>query len=221
MAILVDELREYPDVSLPFTTWCHMASDRDFDELHAFAERLGLRRRWFQRDHYDLPAHGRAAAVALGASEVHASELLERMAGPRGDRARRRGRRAGGVLWLAGADAPAVLRYPLGALVLIGGAGGERLARGHPTLALDAARPDPAAVAAGLRAGAGAVAVVDPGAARGLARAAGAPAHLLLLAAADGRRPRDPAPFASITITDAAAAQRLGRISFSATLGRA
>ena len=55
MAILVDELREYPDVALPFTTWCHMATDGELDELHAFAARLGLRRRWFQRDHYDLP----------------------------------------------------------------------------------------------------------------------------------------------------------------------
>src|SRR5829696_5409958 len=66
MAILVDELREYPDVRLPFGVWCHMATDGSFDELHEFAARLGLRRAWFQRDHYDLPAHGRAAAVALG-----------------------------------------------------------------------------------------------------------------------------------------------------------
>ncbi len=49
MAILVDELREYPDVALPFTTWCHMATDGELAELHAFAGRLGLRRRWFQR----------------------------------------------------------------------------------------------------------------------------------------------------------------------------
>ena len=70
MAILVDELREYPGVALPFTVWCHMATDGSFEELHEFAARLGLRRAWFQRDHYDLPAHGRAAAVALGAEEV-------------------------------------------------------------------------------------------------------------------------------------------------------
>src|SRR5918995_1769936 len=104
MAILVDELREYPDARLPFACWCHMATDGSFDELHAFARRLGLRRAWFQRDHYDLPAHGRAAAVALGAEEVATGELLLRMAGPRGDRARerrggpaaRRGARRGG-----------------------------------------------------------------------------------------------------------------------------
>ena len=90
MAILVDELREYPDVDLPFTVWCHLATDGPFEELHEFAARLGLRRAWFQRDHYDLPAHRRAAAVALGAHEVATADLLRRMSGPRGERARRR-----------------------------------------------------------------------------------------------------------------------------------
>jgi len=90
MAIVVDELREYPGVELPFTAWCHMTTDGSFDELHEFAARLGLRRAWFQRDHYDLPPHGRAAAVALGAEQVTTRELLLRMAGPRGDRVRRR-----------------------------------------------------------------------------------------------------------------------------------
>ena len=90
MAILVDELREYPGVELPFTVWCHMTTDSSVEELHEFAAWLGLRRAWFHRDHYDLPAHGRAAAVALGAEEVTTGELLLRMAGPRGERTRRR-----------------------------------------------------------------------------------------------------------------------------------
>jgi predicted kinase len=131
MAILVDELREYPGVELPFSVWCHMATDADFDELHAFAARLGLRRRWFQRDHYDLPAHGRAAAVALGAEEVATGELLRRMAGPRGERARRRGLAPAGVVWLHGPGGPAVLRYPPGSLVVVGGPPGA----GKSTLA--------------------------------------------------------------------------------------
>src|SRR5215218_7196250 len=132
MAILVDELREYPDVRLPFTTWCHMTTDGDFEELHAFAAHLGLRRAWFQRDHYDLPPHGRAAAVALGAEEVSTDELLRRMAGARGDRARRRALApTGGVTWLRGSDGPAVLRYPPGSLVVIGGPPGA----GKSTLA--------------------------------------------------------------------------------------
>jgi hypothetical protein len=92
--ILVDELREYPDTRLPFKHWSHMVSDESFDELHAFAARLGIPRHRFQGDHYDLPAFVRARAVAAGAVEVGSRELTGRMVGPRGDRvrARRRGR---------------------------------------------------------------------------------------------------------------------------------
>jgi predicted kinase len=207
MAILVDELREYPGAGLPFSSWCHMAVDGSFEELHAFAARLGLRRAWFQRDHYDLPPHGRAAAVALGAQEVSTGELLLRMAGPRGDRARRRALAPAGVTWLRG-DGPAVLRYPPGALVVIGGPPGA----GKSTLAarvVDGARvpvldPDDtraalgvewdealaawrAELAAALSAGSGAVAVTTAlrhGHRLGLTKAAasaGVPAHLVLL----------------------------------------
>jgi hypothetical protein len=94
MAVLVDPLREYPDGGLPVTRWCHMVSDAGFDELHAFAARLGIPRRRFQRDHYDLHARLRERAVALGAIEVDTGELIVRMSGPRGERARaRRARR--------------------------------------------------------------------------------------------------------------------------------
>jgi hypothetical protein len=93
MAILVDPLREYPDTGLPFRHWCHVVSDASFEELHAFAAELGIPRRAFQGDHYDLPPHLRARALALGALPVSTRDLLARMAGPRGERARRRARR--------------------------------------------------------------------------------------------------------------------------------
>jgi uncharacterized protein DUF4031 len=93
VAILVDPLREYPHARLPISHWCHMAVDGPFAELHAFAARLGIPRRRFQGDHYDLPPHLRARAVQLGAQEVSTRELLARMAGPRGERARRRAAR--------------------------------------------------------------------------------------------------------------------------------
>ena len=209
MAILVDELREYPGVALPFTTWCHMATDGDLEELHAFAATLGLRRSWFQRDHYDLPPHGRIAAIAAGAEPVATGELLLRMTGPRGDRARRRALApAGGVTWLRGTEGPAVLRYPAGALVVLGGppgAGKSTLAARAvdgarvPVLDPDAALADGggtweealaawrADVRAALAAGSGAVAVTTAlrhGHRLGMAKAAaaaGVPAHLVLL----------------------------------------
>ena len=90
MAVLVDELREYPHTRLPFRHWCHLVSDADFEELHAFAASLGIPRHRFQGDHYDLPPHLRARAVELGAEEVSGRDLTGRMVGDRGDRVRRR-----------------------------------------------------------------------------------------------------------------------------------
>ncbi len=97
MAVLVDELREYPHVRFAVKHWCHMVSDESFDELHAFAAALGIPRERFQSDHYDLPPVLRERAVAQGAVEVTIHDLSERMTGPRGDRNRgRRARRAAG-----------------------------------------------------------------------------------------------------------------------------
>ena len=50
--------------------WCHMHADTS-EELHAFAVRIGLRRKWAQRsraglEHYDLTPARRAAAGRCG-----------------------------------------------------------------------------------------------------------------------------------------------------------
>jgi hypothetical protein len=90
MAVLVDPIHTYSYVSLAIKDWCHMAVDGSFEELHAFAASLGIPRSRFQGDHYDLPPWMRERAVAQGAEEVSTRELLLRMAGPRGDRARMR-----------------------------------------------------------------------------------------------------------------------------------
>ncbi|HEU0101048.1 MAG TPA: DUF4031 domain-containing protein [Mycobacteriales bacterium] len=59
--------------------WSHLVSDVSYDELHEFAARLAVPRRAFQGDHYDIPARLRPAAVALGAEQVPARELLRRL----------------------------------------------------------------------------------------------------------------------------------------------
>ncbi|MEV5874166.1 DUF4031 domain-containing protein [Streptomyces sp. NPDC052101] len=59
--------------------WSHLVSDVSYDELHAFARKLDVPRRAFDRDHYDLPAHRYADAVAAGAVEVGSKELVRRL----------------------------------------------------------------------------------------------------------------------------------------------
>lgn len=75
MAILVDA------AVWPFRgrLWAHLVSDTSYDELHAFAHRLGVPRRAFQDDHYDVPAEVREEALALGAISVPARELVIRL----------------------------------------------------------------------------------------------------------------------------------------------
>lgn len=72
--------------------WSHLVSDVDVDELHRFAADLGLPRRAFHRDHYDLPARLVDDAVAAGAVRVSARDLVValRAAGLRRPGARRR-----------------------------------------------------------------------------------------------------------------------------------
>jgi hypothetical protein len=59
--------------------WAHLVSDQSHDELHHFAARLGIPRRAFQGDHYDIPAELRLTAVELGALEVDARVLVSRL----------------------------------------------------------------------------------------------------------------------------------------------
>ena len=75
MAILVDT----PIWPFRGRLWCHLVSDTSYDELHVVAAALGIPRRGFQGDHYDLPEEMRAAAIALGAQPVSGRELITRL----------------------------------------------------------------------------------------------------------------------------------------------
>ncbi|MGE5828722.1 MAG: DUF4031 domain-containing protein [Micromonosporaceae bacterium] len=56
--------------------WSHLISDIALVELHAFAELLGVPRRGFDRDHYDLPADRFRLAVWLGARVVSSRDIV-------------------------------------------------------------------------------------------------------------------------------------------------
>ncbi|MEY2627473.1 MAG: hypothetical protein RJB08_1232 [Actinomycetota bacterium] len=72
--------------------WCHMVSDTSYEELHEIASAMGIPRRGFQGDHYDVPEDYRDDAIRLGAVPVGSRELLARLkaAGLRISPARRR-----------------------------------------------------------------------------------------------------------------------------------
>jgi muramoyltetrapeptide carboxypeptidase len=59
--------------------WAHVASDSSFEELHAFARRVGIPERGFDRDHYDVPAEWHERLVAAGAEPVSSRELVARL----------------------------------------------------------------------------------------------------------------------------------------------
>lgn len=60
--------------------WSHLVSDVSYAELHVFVEaELGIPRRAFQGDHYDVPEELYDLAVAAGAEPVECRELLSRL----------------------------------------------------------------------------------------------------------------------------------------------
>ncbi|MFL1428601.1 MULTISPECIES: DUF4031 domain-containing protein [unclassified Nocardiopsis] len=59
--------------------FAHLVSDSSYAELHDFARALGVPERAFDRDHYDIPEHLHALALALGAEHVSGRELVTRL----------------------------------------------------------------------------------------------------------------------------------------------
>lgn len=59
--------------------WSHLVSDRSLDELHAFADQVGIPRRGFDRDHYDVPEDVYDRAIDAGAVPVSSRELVRRL----------------------------------------------------------------------------------------------------------------------------------------------
>ena len=73
MSVYVDPIRRVKG-----RRWCHLLAD-SVEELHSFAQRIGVKRRWFQNHrhpHYDLSVTKRRLAVNHGATQSTTRELL-------------------------------------------------------------------------------------------------------------------------------------------------
>jgi hypothetical protein len=83
MAILIDSFHN--GARGPVRYWhrrCgHLVSDTSIEELHKFAESIGLRREWFQMKsipHYDLTGAIYELALVRGAILVSSREIVRR-----------------------------------------------------------------------------------------------------------------------------------------------
>lgn len=87
MTVYVDAPRSYPPEMISPAArrygveWSHLWAD-DVDELHAFAERISLQRRWFQNrprfPHYDVVPTLREVALSHGAEKLELGVWLKR-----------------------------------------------------------------------------------------------------------------------------------------------
>ena len=89
MAVYVDNMKApFKPQHRPGRTYvmCHMIADTEA-ELHAMADRIGVLRKWYQGDHYDITQSKRALAVAAGAIELSRMELGRKAIAARRERA--------------------------------------------------------------------------------------------------------------------------------------
>jgi hypothetical protein len=96
VTVYVDDMYRLPMGQFRGMSMSHMIATTD-DELHAMAARIGMERRWFQQDHYDVPFSKRVLAVQYGAVEITMRQLaalayLKRVGAEMGDPATARER---------------------------------------------------------------------------------------------------------------------------------
>jgi len=80
MSVYVDSLTTCMiNKNWKYTKSCHLFADT-INELNAFADTIGLQRRWFQNHprlpHYDLNYNKRARAIEKGAIEVTQKQVV-------------------------------------------------------------------------------------------------------------------------------------------------
>jgi len=78
MSVYVDQLADH---GWRLGKSCHMIADT-LEELHAMAERIGMKRAWFQPKsfpHYDLVASRRKRAIAAGAIDCNRTTFVAKL----------------------------------------------------------------------------------------------------------------------------------------------
>lgn len=73
--------------------WSHLISDSSVDELNEFADRVGIPRRAFDHDHYDVPQERFSDCLTAGAEQRRSRELVQMLTAA-GLRRRKRSRLA-------------------------------------------------------------------------------------------------------------------------------
>lgn len=77
MTVYVDDMEaEYFPKHRPSYRYvmCHMIADTE-EELHAMADLIGVARKWYQGDHYDVTKTMRAKAIKAGARLITTRQL--------------------------------------------------------------------------------------------------------------------------------------------------
>lgn len=69
MTVYVDDMYRYPMGEFRRMKMSHMVADTE-EELHAMAAAIGIARRWYQGDHYDISMSRRDMAIARGAVPI-------------------------------------------------------------------------------------------------------------------------------------------------------
>lgn len=78
MPVYVDNMRaDYQPAHRPGRKYVmsHMIADT-LDELHRMADKIGVAKKWFQGDHYDICQSKKALAIQHGAIEVDMREIV-------------------------------------------------------------------------------------------------------------------------------------------------
>jgi hypothetical protein len=74
VTVYVDDMYTVPMGQFRRMKMSHMMADTEA-ELHAMADRIGLQRKWYQGDHYDIAINTRKKAVQAGAVEISMRQM--------------------------------------------------------------------------------------------------------------------------------------------------